>query len=103
MHVFFCGQVLLVNLPPEKEKAKVNIRQGAGSGSRDEILVIGNSLVRNVSNICGHVKVVSIPGGGIFDVEKALSVDLSEKIIVYIGANNVNKFKNRSEEHVNTI
>ena len=59
------------------------------------------SLVMNISN--SYVKVVSIPGGNIFVIEKAINVDLPKEVIMHIGANDVSQLKNRSEEHVNKI
>ena len=98
-----CSQVLLVDLPSEKEKAKEIVRHRAESGNDDVILVIGNSLVRNVSDSGGHTKIVFFSGGDIFDVEKAISFDLPEKLIVHVSADELIKFMNRSEELVSKI
>jgi lysophospholipase L1-like esterase len=95
-----CSQILLVDLPPETKPKVVNPLL---STKKEEILVIGNSLVKNVSNSCGKASVITIPGGGIEDIEKHMRRDLPENIIVHIGANDISRHWNRSEELLGKI
>lgn len=99
------SQLLLVDLPPVTETANMQGKTsvvGAVS-NRESILLVGNSMVRGVSNSSGKAKVVYIPGGGIADMEDVISGDLPANVILHVGANDVSKFKGRSEKLVDKI
>ena len=86
-----------VNLPPVEEKYYADDKLS------EKIVIIGNSLIKEVNSRDGLAKIVSVSGAGIQELEKELQGVLPENLIVHTDANDIVGHMNRSEELMNKI
>ena len=69
----------------------------------EEIVIIGNSSMKDLNSGDDLTKIVSEPGAGIQEVEKELQGVLPENVIVHIDTNDMVRHINRTEELMDKI